>query len=95
MQNCLHRDRLQPTFVIPTVIGIPEFKGRGGPLNDLDFCIGDEAIGKAASSSLTYPIRQGMVITHPALLIYDAAHCIELGLRKRSLDSGNQGSAAI
>ena len=65
---------LQPTFAIPTVVGIPEFKGRGGPLNDLDFCIGDEAISKAASSSLTYPIRQGMVITCSARLTFMMLH---------------------
>jgi len=57
---------LQPTFVIPTVVGNPDFKGRGDPLNDLGFCIGDEAISKAASSALTYPIRQGTVNPHPS-----------------------------
>lgn len=54
---------VQPSFVIPTVVANwdPSIKACEGPLDDLDFSIGEEALSKAASSSLTYPIKHGMV----------------------------------
>lgn len=54
---------LQPNFVIPTAIGVPDHtkRTRKAPLVDLDFSIGTEALDKAASSTVTFPIRHGVV----------------------------------
>lgn len=45
------------------MVGTPQAssKGKPGLLSDLDFSIGDEALGKAVTHSLTYPLRHGMV----------------------------------
>ena len=55
---------MQPNFVIPTVVANwdPAMRRGGGQLDDLDYSIGHEALSKASSSSLTYPIKHGMVI---------------------------------
>lgn len=53
---------MQPSFVLPTVVADWDpIKGKEGPLDDLNYSIGDEGLAKAASSSLTYPVKHGMV----------------------------------
>ena len=52
---------LQPSVVVPTVLAVPQARSRPGPLDDLDYCIGDEALAAATSCSLHYPVRQGVV----------------------------------
>lgn len=58
---------MQPSFVLPTVVANwdPTIKKGGGPLDDLDYSIGHEALSKAATSSLTYPVKHGMVRSQP------------------------------
>jgi actin-related protein 3 len=51
----------EPQFVIPTTISTHDDKGGGASrrgIDDLDFYIGDEAVGKSAYSQ-HWPIRHG------------------------------------
>jgi actin-related protein 3 len=53
----------EPQFVLPTTIATHEDKSVGGSaskrgIDDLDFYIGDEAVGKSAYSQ-NWPIRHG------------------------------------
>lgn len=63
-----------PRFVEPTVLAqhgaAAAASGRrlgggssssGGPLADLDYTIGHEALANAAGSALTYPMRGGLI----------------------------------
>lgn len=52
---------MQPSVVIPTVLATPQAPSRPGPLDDLEYCIGNEALAAATSCSLHYPVRQGVV----------------------------------
>ena len=55
---------VEPSYIIPTCIGVNDSvatAGRRGPLEDLDFAIGYEALGNAASASVNWPIRHGLV----------------------------------
>ncbi|CAJ0576165.1 unnamed protein product, partial [Mesorhabditis spiculigera] len=56
----------EPQFIIPTALAVREQAGRQGlekgRIDDLDFFIGDEALSPAAATySLKYPIRHGIV----------------------------------
>lgn len=53
----------EPQFVIPTTIATHEEKGQTSKrgIDDLDFFIGDEAVGKSAYSQ-SWPIRHGQVL---------------------------------
>ena len=53
----------QSSVVIPTVLAAPQARSRPGPLDDLEYCIGNEALAAATSCSLHYPVRQGVVST--------------------------------
>ena len=68
---------LQPSFVIPTVVANwdPLIKGGEGPLDDLDYSIGHEALSKAAASSLTYPVKHGMVRSQSSLAFILSKTC--------------------
>ncbi|KAK9815824.1 hypothetical protein WJX72_010232 [[Myrmecia] bisecta] len=56
---------VEPTFVFPTAVAVNDdvkkAGGRGSVLADLDYHIGDEALSNAATYSVHYPIRHGMV----------------------------------
>ena len=52
---------VQPSAVIPTVVAVPPVRARPGPLDDLDYSIGNEALAAATSCSLHYPVKQGVV----------------------------------
>lgn len=54
---------MQPSAVIPTVVAVPPVRARPGPLDDLDYNIGNEALAAATSCSLHYPVKQGVVRT--------------------------------
>ena len=76
---------MQPSMTIPTAVGVinqnnrPNFKASG--LEDLDFHIGHDAIANAASCSVNYPVRHGMVrhsvpsSALPEVTLLSAAHC--------------------
>jgi actin-related protein len=54
----------EPSYIIPTCIAVADDKGttltKKGRIDDLDFYIGDEAIGQK-QYSVSYPIRHGQV----------------------------------
>jgi len=53
----------EPSYIVPTVIAVPEGKqaGKESDIADLDFYIGEEAMEVRANYSTNYPIRQGVV----------------------------------
>ena len=51
----------QPSVVLPTVLALPQARSRPGPLDDLDYSIGNKALAAATACSLQYPVRQGVV----------------------------------
>ena len=55
---------VEPSHIIPTCIAVNDSvatAGRRGPLEDLDFTIGYEALSNAASTTVSWPIRHGQV----------------------------------
>jgi actin-related protein 3 len=54
----------EPSYIIPTCIAVADDKGtsmtKKGRIDDLDFYIGDEALGQK-QYSISYPIRHGQV----------------------------------
>ena len=57
----------EPSYIVPTVIAVDGGAGGAGNLtkkgriDDLDFFIGDDALGMAKTYSIDYPVRHGQV----------------------------------
>ena len=55
----------EPSFIIPSCISVNDSVTgagrRGGALEDLDFCIGQEALAASSTSTVSWPIRHGTV----------------------------------
>jgi actin-related protein 3 len=56
---------IEPQYIIPTVLGTKTDEGqmvnkRAG-IDDLDFYVGDEAMGKSSTHQICYPIRHGII----------------------------------
>lgn len=87
---------MQPSFVIPTVVANwePAMRRGGGQLDDLDYSIGHEALSKASSSSLTYPIKHGMV-TPPQKATQKAIHNVSFCMKLSGLSNQHTSFTSI
>jgi len=55
---------MNPSYIIPTVVGSDEKAGAEpsrGKMDDLDFYVGDEAVARSRHLQLNYPIRHGLI----------------------------------
>ena len=57
----------EPSYIVPTAIATKDgvkagdHRARGGEMEDLDFFIGDEAVSRATTHAVSYPIRHGLI----------------------------------
>jgi len=57
----------EPSYIVPTAIATKDgvtagaHRAKGGEMEDLDFFIGDEAVSRATTHAVNYPIRHGLI----------------------------------
>lgn len=56
---------MQPSLVLPTALALDDSVSKPnaklGPLEDLHYSIGQEALDKALTHNIHYPVKQGVV----------------------------------